>query len=139
MRIRLLFGIVSLLVSFLILVLFILGPNGIVDTYKKQEKIKYLNQKIAEIKEQNKHKKEVVENLKNSDLKKIYIKGIGLDLSEGEYVFKFDNGDLQKIQTDTKAPQDETIMIIFIFVIIITFLQILLAIFLLKSSYNSGK
>jgi len=139
MRIRLLFGIVSLLVSFLILVLFILGPNGIVDTYKKQEKIKYLNQKIAEIKEQNKHKKEVVENLKNSDLKKIYIKGIGLDLGEGEYVFKFDNGDLQKIQTDTKAPQDETIMIIFIFVIIITFLQILLAIFLLKSSYNSGK
>jgi|GEM_PF-3537781 hypothetical protein len=139
MRIRLLFGIVSLLVSFLILVLFILGPNGIVDTYKKQEKIKYLNQKIAEIKEQNKHKKEVVENLKNSDLKKIYIKGIGLDLGEGEYVFKFDNGDLQKIQTDTKAPQDETIMIIFIFVIIITFLQILLAIFLLKSSYDSGK
>jgi ATP-dependent Zn protease len=139
MRIRLLFGIVSLLVSFLILVLFILGPNGIVDTYKKQEKIKYLNQKIAEIKEQNKHKKEVVENLKNSDLKKIYIKGIGLDLGEGEYVFKFDNGDPQKIQTDTKAPQDQTIMIIFIFVIIITFLQILLAIFLLKSSYDSGK
>jgi cell division protein FtsB len=136
MGIRLVFSISLLLLSFVLLVFFIFGPNGIIDTYKKQEQIAQLKEKIEKLEEQNQTKKEMIKALKSSNSKEVYTKGIGLNLSEGEYVFKFAPESTLKNQPH-KESKDSTyskfILSISILVLFLTLMEIIMVFLTLKN------
>ncbi len=136
MGVRLVFSISLLLLSFILLIFFIFGSNGIIDSYKKQEQIEQLQEKIKKLEEQNRTKSEMIKALKSGDSKEVYIKGIGLNLSEGEYVFKFtpESSAKNTFHKESKnSPYNKAILSIPILVLLLTFIEIIIVLLTLKN------
>ncbi|MGC8766379.1 MAG: hypothetical protein ACP5PT_02710 [Brevinematia bacterium] len=101
-RFILISSIFILFLSLIVFTSFVFSKGGILDTFNKEMQIKELKDRIEMIKNDNKQKKEIIDKIKTDEgFRESLIKGLGINISEGEYVFKFfdqkDNIDLKSV------------------------------------------
>ncbi len=71
---------------------FTFSKGGIIDTIEKEKNIRDLKSKIEKLKTENKQKQKQIEMLnKNEDYRKSIIKGLGIEIEENEYIFRFNS------------------------------------------------
>lgn len=108
---------------------FTFSKGGIIDTIEKEKRILELKKQIKELQESNNQKRKQIELLKtNPDYKNSIVKGLGIEIDNNEYVFRFD----QSSKTDISPlnPQKQSKEKFIVLGIIILLLGIQLSIIL---------
>ncbi|MFN4245695.1 MAG: FtsB family cell division protein [Brevinematia bacterium] len=112
-------GIISLL-TILLIFSFTFSKGGIIDTIEKEKKIYEMEKQVKELKIRNKAKQEQLEMLKkDQDYRKSLAKGLGVEVNDSEYVFRFNNySDNKTIQNKTEYNiQNISTLLLWIFII----------------------
>lgn len=81
---------VTLFFSLMIFGSFVFSSGGVLDTFMKEAELKKLRANIEKVKEDNKRKAQIIHMIKNDKgFRESLVKGLGINISEGEYVFRF--------------------------------------------------
>ncbi|MCX8028990.1 MAG: septum formation initiator family protein [Brevinematales bacterium] len=135
MKSEIMFSIVVISVSILALVVsisFVFSRGGIIDTIKKEREIAYLKEQVVRLEKMNQDKKKQLEMLKNDvEYRKSITKGLGIDVEEGEYVFRFEDYKGNVI-IDSQKPQSLFIDKISLFIAVIFSIQVLVFLLILS-------
>lgn len=127
------FGI--LVFSIFIFISFIFSSGGIVDTFRKETQVRETKNAIEKIKEDNKKKLEIINRIKNDkDFKESLIKGLGININDGEYVFRFyQNEDIYSTKNDSNKNNSNSFLYLILLVsFVFIFIQVIIIVVMLN-------
>lgn len=114
------FTIVLSTIFVMLLASFIFSRGGIIDTIQKVEDISRLREEVLKVERLNHEKAEQIRKLKSDEnYRKSVIKGLGFEVDEGEYVFRFEKNTGDRLLTDLKHQKNTDNILTFLVVLIV--------------------
>lgn len=115
---------------------FTFSKGGIIDTIEKEKRISELKKQIKELEESNKHKKHQIELLKtNPDYKNSIIKGLGMEIENNEYVFRFEQFNKTDVKlNNTQKESNEKFIVLGIILFLLTTQLIVISSLIIKQT-----
>lgn len=114
------FTIVLSTIFVMLLASFIFSRGGIIDTIQKVEDISRLREEVLNVERLNHEKAEQIRKLKSDEnYRKSVIKGLGFEVDEGEYVFRFEKNTGDRLLTDLKHQKNTDNILTFLVVLIV--------------------
>lgn len=104
----------------ILLVSFIFSRGGVMDTIQKGEEISQLREEILKMERLNNEKSEQIRKLKSDeDYRKSVVKGLGFEVDEDEYVFRFEKNTFKELLIDSEHHKNTNNMVTFLIVLIV--------------------
>lgn len=115
---------------------FTFSKGGIIDTIEKEKRISELKRQIKELEESNKQKKHQIELLKtNPDYKNSIIKGLGMEIENNEYVFRFEQFNKTDVKlNNTQKESNEKFIVLGIILFLLTTQLIVISSLIIKQT-----
>lgn len=114
------FTVVLSIMFVILLASFIFSRGGVIDTIQKVEQISQIKDEILRMEKLNNEKAEKVRKLKSDEnYRKSVVKGLGFEVDEGEYVFRFEKNDSEQLLINPRHQKNTTDIVMFLIALII--------------------
>lgn len=113
---------------------FAFSKGGIIDTIQKEKRISELKHYVKELETLNEQKKRQIDMLKkNEEYRKSIVKGLGVEIEDNEYVFRFDKKEEKPLVEEKDNIKIITIAVIVIIMILLTIQLVVLTLLGIKT------
>lgn len=90
------------------------------DTIQKGEEISQLREEVLKMERLNNEKSEQIKKLKSDEnYRKSVVKGLGFEVDEGEYVFRFEKNTSDRLLIDSKYQKDTNNILTFLIALVV--------------------
>ncbi|MCS7299353.1 MAG: septum formation initiator family protein [Spirochaetia bacterium] len=114
------FTIVLSTIFVILLTSFIFSRGGVMDTIQKGEEISQLREEVLKMERLNNEKSEQIKKLKSDEnYRKSVVKGLGFEVDEGEYVFRFEKNTSDRLLIDSKYQKDTNNILTFLIALVV--------------------